>query len=98
MDLILRTMPSQVRIQWERALRHSGRRSFAWSEAVSWERRVSGDAGTCRKLFNRGLKEVEDLPEVQQNKTYKHTNKQTIIVCDENRMHPPRSTLIRLSQ
>ncbi|CAM9281713.1 unnamed protein product [Scytosiphon promiscuus] len=54
---------SQARRQWERVLRHSGKCLASWVEAAKWERQVSGDLDACRRLYERGMKEVLDYPE-----------------------------------
>lgn len=55
---------SQARRQWDRVLRHSGKRLASWTEAVKWERGTTGDLAACRRLYARSMKEVQDFPEV----------------------------------
>lgn len=57
----------QARQQWERVLRHSGKCLASWVEAAKWERQVSGDLDACRRLYERGMKEVQDYPEVRRS-------------------------------
>eukprot|EP00752_Nemacystus_decipiens_P008742 g7803.t1 len=54
---------SQARRQWDRVLRHSGKRLASWTEAVKWERGTTGDLAACRRLYARSMKEVQDFPE-----------------------------------
>eukprot|EP00903_Cladosiphon_okamuranus_P006864 g6685.t1 len=54
---------SEARRQWDRVLRHSGKRLASWTEAVKWERRTTGDLAACRRLYARSMKEVQDFPE-----------------------------------
>lgn len=54
----------QARRQWDRVLRHSGKRLASWTEAIKWERGTTGDLAACRRLYARSLKEVQDFPEV----------------------------------
>ncbi|CBN77067.1 Sart3 protein [Ectocarpus siliculosus] len=54
---------SQARRQWDRVLRHSGKRLVSWEEAIKWERRSTGDLAACRRLYARSLNEVQDYPE-----------------------------------